>query len=142
MSTSKEGDADALPEKHNIQIKLAKIYFMWKKADNQVFYSYFIRMKSVHKLVTWIHFADLLNEGLIEASNDSTTYWNHKIFVQALNKSIYSAYSSTLYQKQTNKQKSTAYIRKKETHGSIIITQQCNWNKFLKLFQILYMPKN
>jgi len=60
-------------------------------------------MKSVHELVTWIHFADLLNEGLIEASNDSTTYWNHKIFVQALNKSIYSAYSSTLYQKGTTK---------------------------------------
>lgn len=69
-------------------------------------------LKSAHELVTWIHFADLLNEGLIEASNDSTTYWNHKIFVQALNKSIYSANSSTLYQKG-QKIKSTAYIRKK-----------------------------
>lgn len=56
--------------------------------------------KSVHELFTWIHFADLLNEGLIEASNDSTTYWNHEIFIQALNKGIYSAYSSTLYQRK------------------------------------------
>lgn len=83
----------------NIQIKVAKINFMRKKADNQVFYSYSVWLKSVHDLVTWIHFADLLNEGLVEASNDSTTYWNHKIFVQALNKSIYSANSSTLYRK-------------------------------------------
>lgn len=71
-------------------------------------------MKSVHELVTWIHFADLLNEGLIEASNDGTTYWNHKIFVQALNKSIYSAYSSTLYQKETKK--NTQLILGKRKH--------------------------
>jgi len=90
-------------QKKNEKIKFkkkTKTKMIWKKIDNWVFYSYFVWMKSIRELLTWIHFADLLNEGRIEASNDSTTYWNHKIFVQALNKSIYSAYSSTLYQKE------------------------------------------
>lgn len=47
-------------------------------------------------LFTWIHLADFLNEGIIKASNYSATYWNHKIFVQTLNESIYSTNSSTL----------------------------------------------
>lgn len=46
MRTSKEGDADALPEKEKIntihRLNWQKINSMRKKADNQVFYGYFV----------------------------------------------------------------------------------------------------
>lgn len=57
------------------------------------------------ELCTWIHFADLLNERVTEASNDSATYWNHKIFVQTLHKSIYSASSRSLKRQTQNQDK-------------------------------------
>lgn len=52
--------------------------------------------RKTNYLFTWIHLADFLNEGLIKASNYSTTYWNHKIFVQALNENIDSTNPSPL----------------------------------------------
>lgn len=46
--------------------------------------------------LTWVHLAYLLYEGLIKTCNYSTTYWNHKVFVQALYKGVDSSHTGAL----------------------------------------------
>lgn len=46
--------------------------------------------------LTWVHLAYLLYERLIKACNYSTTYWNHKVLVQALYKGIDSSHTRAL----------------------------------------------
>lgn len=47
-------------------------------------------------VLTRVHLADLLNEGLVETRDNGATYWNHEVLVQALHKGIDSSNTSTL----------------------------------------------
>lgn len=102
MRTSKDGEAEALPENRGTGHMQED---WWGGSRNQLItadymHIYFCSLVNFSKktsyLFTWIHLANFLNEGFIKASNYSTTYWNHKIFVQALNESIDSTNPSPL----------------------------------------------
>ncbi len=51
---------------------------------------------TVSLILTWVHLAYLLYEGLIKTCDYGATYWNHKVLVQALNKGVDSSNTSPL----------------------------------------------
>lgn len=95
------------------------------------------------ELFTWIHLADFLNEGFIKSSNYSATYWNHKVFVQALNKSVDSTNPSPLEmgkKKQKTHKNRTLYTRLKNRQNQQINTIEIiqRHQKLIDNFYFLY----
>lgn len=60
-------------------------------------------------ILTRVHLANLLYEGLIKTCDNGATYWNHKVLVQALHKGIDSSNTSSLMKESQEKIKQPPY---------------------------------
>lgn len=47
-------------------------------------------------VLTWVHLANLLNEGIVKTCDYGATYWNHEVLVQTLHEGIDSSNTSSL----------------------------------------------
>lgn len=54
-------------------------------------------------LLTWVHLAYLLYEGLIKTRDNGATYWNHEVLVQALHKGVDSSHTRPLFKDHQGK---------------------------------------
>lgn len=46
--------------------------------------------------LTWVHPADLLDEGVVKPCDYGAPYWNHEILIQALNEGVNPSNTSSL----------------------------------------------
>lgn len=60
--------------------------------------------------LTWVHSADLLDEGVVKTCDYGAPYWNHEILIQALNKGINPSNTSSLAESEGNKQPSQSFL--------------------------------
>lgn len=78
MRTSRDGEADARPGQES-RVTSGRPGLSWGS-----------------KVVTWVHPADLLDEGLIEARDNSAAYGDQEVLVQALHEGVDPPDSSAL----------------------------------------------